>query len=46
MAQAKLTKIQEEIKAEEGIMDVIYLDTLDTPTGGISNLLFKDELSS
>ena len=46
MAQDKLTKIQEELKAEEGFMDVIYLDTLDKPTGGIGRLLSKDELSS
>jgi GH24 family phage-related lysozyme (muramidase) len=45
MAQDKLTKIQEELKAEEGFMDVIYLDTLDKPTGGIGHLLSKDELS-
>ena len=46
MEQDKLTKIQEELKAEEGFMDVIYLDTLDKPTGGIGHLLSKDELSS
>jgi len=46
MAQDKLTKIQEELKVEEGFMDVIYLDTLDKPTGGIGHLLTNDELPS
>jgi len=46
MAQDKLAKIQERLSKEEGFMDVIYLDTLNNPTGGIGHLLTKDELNS
>ena len=46
MAQDKLTKIQERLNKEEGSMDVIYLDTLNKPTGGIGHLLTEDELNS
>ena len=45
MEQDKLQKIQEELTAEEGFVDMIYLDTLDKPTGGTGHLLTKEDLS-
>jgi|TARA_R100000479_G_scaffold41529_2_gene18694 GH24 family phage-related lysozyme (muramidase) len=36
-------KLYEHIKLREGYKDVVYLDTLGKPTGGIGHLLSADE---
>ena len=36
-------KLYEHIKLREGYKNVVYLDTLGKPTGGIGHLLSKEE---